>query len=350
MPDVRELTRDYEHWLASKIPVERAGLERKHEEMRRKEYRFLRGTYYLWLVRVHERLPAVFSGRAVPLVGDLHVENFGTWRDAEQVRRWGVDDLDELARGPWTLDLLRLATSAELVPQVALPLDDICAIVLHEWRGCEPGEAIDLSRKDARHLRELVPEFTSERHFYAGLAAGPVVTQVPAEVVAAARAIAEPGWAPTWHAREAGTGSLGHRRVVGVGKADDGHEHAREAKQRDPGTAVWAATQGVGGITPEPALHDVVRRTVRGPGAAARLPGWQLRDLAPDVVRIELGGLRPKDSERLLRSMARAVADVHHADPQALEDARREAWGFDLRGAVATMVEETRRDFHAWRG
>jgi len=28
-------------------------------------------------------------------VGDLHVENFGTWRDAEGRLIWGVNDFDE---------------------------------------------------------------------------------------------------------------------------------------------------------------------------------------------------------------------------------------------------------------
>jgi uncharacterized protein (DUF2252 family) len=350
MNDVHALTHDYEHWLADRIPVVKSELQRKHDEMRRREFRFLRGSYYVWLVRVRELLPDLMSGTPVPLVGDLHVENFGTWRDADGVRRWGVNDLDELARGPWALDLLRLGTSAVLVPHLELSVDDVCDIVLHEWRRTTQTVAVDLADDRAKHLRALVPEFASAHHFYATLAAGPVAHGVPEAVVAAARGIAEAGWAPTWHVHEAGTGSLGHRRVVGVGPADDGHTHAREAKQRDPGTCVWAATRGVDAIAPEPALYEAVRRSVRGPAAAARIPGWQLRDLAPDVVRIELSGLAAKDSERLLRSMARATADVHATDPGALDAARREAEDLDLAAAVATMVAATRADFRAYRG
>jgi len=33
-------------------------------------------------------------------VGDLHVENFGTWRDAEGRLIWGVNDFDEAWRLP----------------------------------------------------------------------------------------------------------------------------------------------------------------------------------------------------------------------------------------------------------
>jgi len=34
-------------------------------------------------------------------VGDLHVENFRTWRDAEGRLVWGVNDFDEVAEMPY---------------------------------------------------------------------------------------------------------------------------------------------------------------------------------------------------------------------------------------------------------
>src|SRR5881394_1425899 len=118
MAEARALTHDYERWLAEQVTLVPAELERKHAEMSADEYRFLRGTYYLWLVRAVELVPDAFATAPVPLVGDLHVENYGTWRDHEQIRRWGVNDLDELARGPWLLDLVRLAASAVLAPHL----------------------------------------------------------------------------------------------------------------------------------------------------------------------------------------------------------------------------------------
>ena len=45
-------------------------------------------------------------------VGDLHVENFGTWRDADGRLCWGINDFDEADRLPYTNDLVRLAASA----------------------------------------------------------------------------------------------------------------------------------------------------------------------------------------------------------------------------------------------
>ena len=44
-------------------------------------------------------------------VGDLHVENFGTWRDVEGRLVWGVNDFDEAYALPYTNDLVRLVAS-----------------------------------------------------------------------------------------------------------------------------------------------------------------------------------------------------------------------------------------------
>jgi hypothetical protein len=53
-------------------------------------------------------------------VGDLHLENFGTWRDADGRLVWGVNDFDEAAVMPSVLDLVRLATSIQLAPDLEL--------------------------------------------------------------------------------------------------------------------------------------------------------------------------------------------------------------------------------------
>ena len=346
--EVRALTADYEQWLSGVIDVVPAGLEEKHRALAEGELQFLRGTYYLWLVRVAERLPEVSSRPPVPIVGDLHVENFGTWRDHDQVRRWGVNDLDELATGPWLLDVLRLATSAAVAPHLRLGADEICRELLTAYAVAEPGPAVDVTQ--ANHVAALVPEFKDPERFYRHLAEGRPA-HVPARVAKAAAGVAESGWTPTWHEHDAGTGSLGHRRAVGVGPAADGTPHAREAKQLGPGTAVWASRHVL--HPPRPADHyRAVEDAVRGPAGAARVEDWQVRDLAPDVVRIELSGL-PRHHERAqLRSMAKAVADVHSADPEAGRRARADAATLgpdELRSMVATMKAVTAADHATWR-
>jgi len=342
------LTDDYDRWLAAQIPVVTADLDHKHAEMRTDRFRFLRGTYYLWLARVAERAPDALDTAGVPLVGDLHVENFGTWRDADQVRRWGVNDLDELGTGPWLLDLLRLATSAALAPHIALDDAVVCQVLLDRYATAEAGPDLALADPTARHLDALLPSFASEAKYYDNLAAGRPADFLPAGVVADAARVATAGWRPTWHVRVAGTGSLGHRRCVGVGPAGDGHWHAREAKEMGPGTNVWAGPRDARLPRPDDGLYARVLATVRGPATSLRVAGWQLRDLAPDVVRIELSGLRPKDEARLLTSMARATAHVHAADPPALRAAQDQARALgaqDFAALVATMVDAVKTDF-----
>jgi hypothetical protein len=349
-PGVRVLTDDYEQWLAGVIDLVPSGLAAKHAAMAEGELPFLRGTYYLWLVRVGELAPHVLERPVVPIVGDLHVENFGTWRDRDQVRRWGVNDLDELATGAWLLDLLRLATSAVVAPHLHLEHDEICAELLSAYAAAEPGAAVDVTEPAAAHLAALVPEFQDPETFYAHLAEGATV-RVPARVAAAAAGVAEPGWTPTWHEHQAGTGSLGHRRAVGVGPAADGTAHAREAKELGPGTAVWASRH----VRLPPRRTDLYRRVeaaVRGPAGATRVESWQVRDLAPDVVRIELSGLPRHHERHLLRSMARALADVHGADPEQARTARADAATMEPKEVgelVRRMAESTRGDLASWR-
>jgi hypothetical protein len=348
--DPQAVTSDYEHWLRSQLPVDQADLELKHADIAHDEYRFLRGTYYLWLVRAAAEVPEVFDRTAVPLVGDLHVENYGTWRDRAQVRRWGVNDLDELARGSWLLDLVRLATSAVLAPHVKVGDHEICDTVLSSWYAATPSSAVDLSQ--APHLALLVPELADHDRFYADLAVGQEIPDLPAAVVAAAERVAEPGWRPTWHVHEAGTGSLGHRRRVGVGPAADGSVHAREAKQLGPPTCVWFGGTDPGVPVPEPddMAYDVVVAAVKGPAGAARVDGWQVRDLAPDVVRIRPAGLHRHEADRLLEAMAWAAADVHGADHAAIREAQAEpVREHDFRALVSTMAEAVRADFRAFR-
>ena len=351
MSSARQLTTDYDHWLTEQIPVVAGEVTRKHAEMRTDRFRFLRGTYYLWLARVAERLPEVLDAARVPIVGDLHVENFGTWRDRDQVRRWGVNDLDELARGSWLADLLRLATAAAVSPHLHLGHREIAEELLATYAACTPGPAVDIADHHARHLAELVPVFADPDAFYATLASRPEAS-VPPAVARAAATVTEPGWRPTWHEHEAGTGSLGHRRAVGVGPAADGTPHAREAKQLGPGTAVWAAGRVDHAPVPAAGLYDAVQAVVLGPAGATRVEDWQVRDLAPDVVRIELSGLPRHDARRLLRSMARATADVHGSDPAAGRIARTEAASTtpdDLAALTAELAQVTRDDLATWR-
>src|SRR5438309_927135 len=114
-------TTRYEAWLAERIPLVKPDLELKHHAMSAGIFPFLRATFYRWAARWRALVGDVAAAPTVLAVGDLHVENFGTWRDAEGRLVWGVNDFDEAWPLPYTNDLVRLATSA-LVAREAMAL------------------------------------------------------------------------------------------------------------------------------------------------------------------------------------------------------------------------------------
>ena len=94
------------------VAVVETDLQQKHDEMAASLFAFMRATFYRWASLWLEVCPELAKTPPVLAVGDLHVENFGTWRDAEGRLVWGVNDFDEVARMPYAVDLTRLATSA----------------------------------------------------------------------------------------------------------------------------------------------------------------------------------------------------------------------------------------------
>src|SRR5436190_581684 len=134
---IKDCTKRYEAWLASHVPLIPDDLKLKHTQMKSALFPFMRATYYRWA----EVWPQVCGGAASApealSVGDLHAENFGTWRDAEGRLVWGVNDFDEAAWLPYTNDLVRLAASVNLAidaDHIALNRKDACAVLLDGYR------------------------------------------------------------------------------------------------------------------------------------------------------------------------------------------------------------------------
>src|ERR1700732_3098801 len=110
--NVFKATREFEIWLAKRVPVVRQDVALKHTLMAQAPFPFFRATFYRWLQHWHEACDDLAKAPSVVGVGDLHIENFGTWRDEEGRLIWGVNDLDEAFPAAYTLDLVRLTTSA----------------------------------------------------------------------------------------------------------------------------------------------------------------------------------------------------------------------------------------------
>jgi len=126
-------TQRYEQWLAQRMPLMSSDVRCKHAVMKRDAVSFLRATFYRWMQVWPEVCGELAEAPPVLAVGDVHVENFGTWRDQEGRLIWGINDFDEAYTLPYTHDLVRLAVSATLAfeaDHLGMKLKDACDAIL----------------------------------------------------------------------------------------------------------------------------------------------------------------------------------------------------------------------------
>src|SRR6059036_2594494 len=231
-----EATARYEAWLAERIPLIKPDLEHKHRAMSAGIFPFLRATFYRWAARWQAIVGDVAAAPTVLAVGDLHVENFGTWRDAEGRLVWGVNDFDEAAELPYTNDLLRLATSAILAADeghLALKPKDACEAILDGYGKslAEHGGAFVLE-EEHKWLRQIATgELRDPVPFWKKMDGLP---EVKSAIPASAREALEhllPAQTLNYRVvrRVAGLGNLGHVRLVALTETYGG-KIAREAK------------------------------------------------------------------------------------------------------------------------
>jgi uncharacterized protein (DUF2252 family) len=89
---------------------DRALLVQKYEAMRTDAFVFLRGTCHLF----YQDLPVKSWFKKAPLVwicGDLHIENFGSYKSDKRHLYFDVNDFDEAILAPCTWDVVRFVTS-----------------------------------------------------------------------------------------------------------------------------------------------------------------------------------------------------------------------------------------------
>lgn len=97
--DIHQATEEYEAWLRACLPaVIEEDLQFKHQQMATSVFPFLRATFYRWAQRWPQLCPHLAAAPTVLRIGDLHVENYGTWRDDEGRLVWGINHFDEV---PW---------------------------------------------------------------------------------------------------------------------------------------------------------------------------------------------------------------------------------------------------------
>jgi uncharacterized protein (DUF2252 family) len=354
--DIGEATASYERWLLKQgVPILRGDLDLKHRLMAADAFSFLRATFYRWSQLWPEVCPESASAPVVLAVGDLHVENFGTWRDSEARLIWGVNDFDEVTSLPYTQDLIRLACSALLaIEESRLTLSGrrACEAVLAGYtESLRSGGGVAVLAERYRWLRDLaVARLKDQRPFWAHLRG---LRSVSRHTEPKIRRLLEASL-PTQNLdtrlvhRRAGLGSLGRQRLVVLADWQGGLV-AREAKPLAPSAWLWARNAEGARIR----YMELVHRAVRVPDPCLAVHGrWLIRRLAPDSSRIELASLpRGHDENRLLWMMGWETANLHLGTPsqrrRVLADLarRKTTW---LAKAADRMLEAVTRDWRKW--
>jgi hypothetical protein len=355
--NIRKATESYDKWKAARTQIVKPDLEFKHEQMADAAFPFFRATFYRWVQLWEEICPDDAKAPSVLAVGDLHVENFGTWRDLEGRLIWGVNDFDEVYPMAYTNDLVRLAVSAHLAVEaedLQLSVKDVCDAILDGYREglAARGKAFVLA-EDNKWLRLIaLNQLRDPVRFWKRVNA---LEDFPGNIPSPIREkleedLPEKDLPYVKKRRVAGLGSLGHLRVLALATWRGGCV-AREAKALTPSACIWAQ----GGAKSEKILYpDMLARAIRVPDPFLHLFGsFLVRRLAPDCSRILLASLpEDHDEARLLQAMGFETANIHLGTPAAIPAILRDLktrprrW---LHRASKRMLKAIRRDWKKWR-
>jgi hypothetical protein len=371
-------TSGYEDYLRNELGQEvvEDGLAEKREEMTKAAFSFLRASYWRWAETVLIVVPELAEAPRVLAVGDIHLENFGTWRDADGRLIWGVNDYDEAADMPYVLDLLRLATSAllasskaqrEAVEDIADPLLDgyseglKCpsaavldreldwlrqAVMVHEVHRSEFWKKLKKKQKKFEDMSPSARPRLWWRYETALRAALPVGAGEP----------------QLW-SRSAGLGSLGRPRWVAQARWC-GDWVLREAKGMVP--SAWTrAHPGAGRAI---RCMEIATGRYRAPDPWYRvIDGVAVRRLSPNNHKIEVDRpAAPKQDEgpeqplgrdvllapKMLKAMGRELAAVHLGTGDVsdrIEQDLKQRGSKWLVGASLRMVQKVTDDYQAFQ-
>ncbi len=350
-------TRKYEDWLRRHTEVLEPDLDLKHQHMKESLFMFLRATFYRWVQVWPEVCSDLVTAPKVLAVGDLHVENFGTWRDAEGRLIWGINDFDEAYEMPYANDLIRLAASAAVAIEekhLAINKKSACEAIMDGYiEGMKNGGQPYVLEEENDWLRRIaLGELRDPVHFWKKMDSLELVKgSIPLSAADALQhLLPEKDLRCKIVRRIAGLGSLGHERLVAIAEWHGGRI-AREAKALAPSSCYWV---GEDNGAPEIMYPTIVSRAVRCADPFVQLRGkWIVRRLSPHCCRLELQAMpADRDELKLLRAMGAETANVHLGTPAASREIQRHlktqprGW---LHNSAKQMAKAVEADWRAWK-
>jgi Uncharacterized protein conserved in bacteria (DUF2252) len=322
--DIRQATKSYEEWMHGCGPVVDAELRDKHAQMRQDPFLFLRGTYYRWAQLWPESCPDSSLAPIVLSVGDLHIDSYGTWRDAEGRMCWGVDDFDEAWPLPYTNDLIRLGASVKIARKtgvLSIKTNRACDIIVQAYeRTLREGGCPTVLAEEETHLEKLGIGFLKPpKSFWKKLNELPTIrSRLPQDAGKALQnTFPTDRLAYRVVRREAGLGSLGRLRFVGIPEYRGGCL-AREAKNVMPSANMWLNGRK---SHQHSYYEDIMTSALRSPDPYQKIAGsWLIRRLSPDSNPIRIEDLaKERDEEVLLQAMGTEAANIHLGNPRRVK-------------------------------
>lgn len=376
MSTINDSTIRYAGWLAKQLEgrggIDAAALTAKYVKMKEEgRHTFLRATFYRWAERWKDAEP---DARRVLSAGDVHVENFGTWRSAKNELVWGINDADEACRLPWTSDLVRLGVSVQLaLNENSVAGADPAAACEKVLRGYTQGMQEESSgaliitndHPLSRLVNEIILDDSLKKFWKDEDAKKQEAKSLPDGVLEILKAalpaeISRPIQEPTPQ-EPPGTGSMGKRRFYASALTGDDRV-MREAKPAVPSALIWARSlEGNGEMPDDGSTAALLDSPHRIPDPTQRLDrGWIVRGISRDAGKMKFKKLAAKDAtlselECLLDCMGRELAGLHHS---GVNSGAREAIIKDLsargsdgvwfREAVAEHAGLTETDWSAF--
>jgi uncharacterized protein (DUF2252 family) len=325
-----------------------AWLRGKLDRLCASPFGFLRGTFHLFVADwPHLGDDPLAPGADQPIVGDLHLENFGAFRAADGNVVFDVNDFDETAAYTPALDLARLATSLVLADERhgdVRAVDRIAALVDAWIAAVGSLDLRPLATKDAPPIVRSLVETAGDasragwierrvegdaggRHFkasdkYQSISDG----RLRAAIITGVREFGatcpeRPADSPDWPqvldvaVRIAGTGSLGRFRwaVLTHGKSDKpGKERILELKEALPSS-----------LAPTDSGDDAAGRVIasqrRLQGAppaylgVAHVDGraFTVRELQPTEAKLDSSTLKGGDLDALAAACGTVLGRLH---------------------------------------
>jgi uncharacterized protein (DUF2252 family) len=359
--DIKETTNNYEDWLKKQTHVVQIDLDVKHQKMSgSKVFKFLRATYYRWVQQWPELCSDLIDAPSIISVGDLHLENFGTWRDIEGRLSWGINDFDEAFTLPYTSDLVRLATSAILAHEdgdLDTDPDIACEYILKGYSDTlthPNGLPFILAENNQKMRLMAIDSFENPKDFWAEMSDLSTANQISQEVQEILKqSLPDNQLTLRYTIRQAGLGGLGKERFVVLANWQ-GSYIAREAKAIVPSAVVWANQTN---LTQEYYFPEtIIQKAKRPQDPWFQLhKRWSVRRLSPDSVKIDLDSLKgTKDELILLKSMGCETGNVHLGSDgivvKTIQDDLNKRGNVEwLINAAKKMAEATQQDFEQWK-